>query len=122
MKEYILTYMNKVQKFMDEEMDKCSLDELQDECVEFDAKLSHFQHERLIHLIVTVLFALMGIISIYVMAVTVNVTAIILSVLFLVLLVPYVMHYYFLENSVQKMYRMRDVLISALKKRQAEKA
>ena len=28
----------------------------------------------------------------------------VLAVLFLVLLVPYIRHYYFLENSVQKMY------------------
>jgi hypothetical protein len=34
----------------------------------------------------------------------------VLLALFLVLLVPYIMHYYLLENSVQKMYRQYDKL------------
>jgi len=32
--------------------------------------------------------------------------AVLLSVLFLCLTVPYVMHYYFLENSVQALYKL----------------
>ena len=32
----------------------------------------------------------------------------VLVVLFFVLVVAYVFHYYFLENSVQQMYKMRD--------------
>ena len=34
----------------------------------------------------------------------------ILAVLFLALLVPYIKHYYFLENSVQKMYLIYNKL------------
>jgi len=121
MTEYINTYINSVRIFMDEKMASASYEELAEIIHEFERKIEYFQHERLIHLIVTVLFAIMEIMSIYVTAVTYNVTAVILSIMFLILLVPYVMHYYFLENSVQKMYRMRDELISALKRFQADK-
>lgn len=122
MKEYIKTYMTEINNYIANSMKNVSLDEHLATCKEFDEKLAHFMHERLIHLIVTVLFALMEIISIYVMAVTMNVTAIVLSIMFLVLLVPYVMHYYFLENSVQEMYKMRDTLVKFTREKQADKA
>ena len=77
-------------------------------------QIKFFMHERSIHLIVTVLFALMEIASIYVAAVTLNLVSEILSIMFLILLVPYVLHYYFLENSVQHMYHMRDDIRKAL--------
>ena len=67
-----------------------------------------FQHERLIHLIVTVTFALMTLISM-IASVTICMPLLLaLSLLFLVLLVPYIFHYYTLENEVQKMYTQYD--------------
>ena len=121
MKEYIKAYMNEINSYIEKDMKGSSYDRHATIIREFDNKLSHFMHERLIHLIVTVLFALMEIMSIYVMAVTMNVTAIVLSIMFLILLVPYVMHYYFLENSVQEMYKMRDVLMKFMNEKQADK-
>ena len=41
---------------------------------------------------------------------------IILTVLSLVLLVPYVSHYYLLENNVQRMYKQYDKMIEILDK------
>jgi len=67
-----------------------------------------FQHERLIHLIVTVTFALMTLISMIASVTTGMPLLLILSLLFLVLLVPYIFHYYTLENEVQKMYAQYD--------------
>ena len=63
------------------------------------------QHERHMHLIVMALFALMLFITIGILACTQNITYAILMGLLLVLLIPYVFHYYFLENGVQKLYR-----------------
>ena len=71
-------------------------------------QIGFFQHERLIHLIVTVTFALMTLISM-IASVTICMPLLLaLSLLFLVLLVPYIFHYYTLENEVQKMYTQYD--------------
>ena len=66
--------------------------------------IEFFQHERLIHLIVTMTFALLTVISLglaFFVPYTVP-----LFVLFLALEVPYVFHYYSLENGVQRLQRL----------------
>ena len=79
-------------------------------------QVGFFQHERLIHLIVTVTFALLEIISIALFTIccsmdtaTASVPAIgLLALTVLILLIPYVRHYWILENEVQKMYGQYD--------------
>ncbi len=71
-------------------------------------QISFFSHERLIHLLVTLFFALFTVISMAAFVVTSYPGMGILSILFLVLLIPYIRHYYILENSVQKMYGFYD--------------
>ena len=66
-------------------------------------QIGFFQHERLIHLIVTV-------ISLLAELFLTEPILLVLSLLFLVLLVPYVGHYYLLENGVQKLYEFYDSL------------
>lgn len=113
MKKYILEYMNTVDAFIQNELSSASIERKEEVLSEFLTKIQFFQHERLIHLIVTVLFALLEMSAVYVSLISPSIASIVLSVMFLVLLVPYVMHYYFLENSVQKMYKMRDVIIES---------
>ena len=113
MKKYILEYMNVIDTFIADEMPTASLERKQEVLAEFLTKIQFFQHERLIHLIVTVLFALLEMSAVYVGMISPSIPSAVLSLMFLVLLVPYVMHYYFLENSVQKMYKMRDVIIES---------
>ena len=67
-------------------------------------QISFFQHERLIHLLVTLAFALMELISIVAALLAVHPLVWLLSLLFLVLLVPYLVHYYHLENGTQELY------------------
>ena len=79
-------------------------------------QISFFQHERLIHLIVTVLFAFLEIMSILGTVILSalekgNIALAIMTVLLLVLLIPYIRHYYILENEVQKMYTQYDELL-----------
>ena len=69
-------------------------------------RIKFYQHERLIHLIVTMTFAIMTVISFFILMTSGGTGAILLSLLFLGLTVPYVMHYYFLENSVQALYKL----------------
>ena len=66
--------------------------------------IGFFQHERFIHLIVMFLFAISTVIAFIVIAVTKEMLLIPLAIALLVLLVPYIKHYYFLENQTQALY------------------
>ena len=77
-------------------------------------KIQFYQHERLIHLIVTALFAVMEVICVATLLATSNLWSLALMVMILVLLVPYIGHYYFLENSVQELYLIYDVILSRI--------
>lgn len=79
-------------------------------------QIGFFQHERLIHLIVTVTFAILEMLSIFMTLVSFggeegNPALICLTILILVLLIPYIRHYYILENEVQKMYVQYDKIL-----------
>ncbi len=71
-------------------------------------QIQFFQHERLIHLIVTVLFAILAVLSILANLIITEWAVLALCVMFFVLLIPYVRHYYILENGVQKLYEYYD--------------
>lgn len=71
-------------------------------------QIGFFQHERLIHLIVTITFAILMMLAILCCYLVPNVFFYVLTALFFVLLVPYVGHYYRLENGVQKLYELYD--------------
>lgn len=73
-------------------------------------QIQFFQHERLIHLIVTVLFAVLTVITLLANVFLAEPLLFVLSLLFLVLLIPYIKHYYLLENGVQKLYKYYDAL------------
>ena len=74
-------------------------------------QVSFFQHERLIHLIVTVTFAILTMIALAIYCIAEYMPMLALIVLLLVLLIPYIGHYYTLENEVQKMYQQYDEML-----------
>ncbi len=74
-------------------------------------QIEFFMHERLIHLIVTVLFAVLTVAAILYAVAAPSIGMLLLIVALLCLLVPYIMHYYLLENGVQEMYRQYDELL-----------
>ena len=117
MKKYVQQTMDAVQKYIDEQMKNAPEDKTREVLAEFETKISYFQHERLIHLMVTLAFAaflLFSIFCLFVLPVEFLVAGILLTLIFFGLTIGYVMHYYFLENSVQKMYLMRDDIRSFL--------
>ena len=73
-------------------------------------QISFFQHERLIHLIVTAIFAIVTFLCLLSNIFQPSLSVILLTFVLLILLVPYIRHYYILENSVQKMYTYYDKL------------
>ncbi len=78
-------------------------------------QVSFFQHERLIHLIVTVTFAILTTIALAIYCIAEYIPILVLIALLLILLIPYIGHYYTLENEVQKMYRQYDEILHRVK-------
>ena len=95
-KEYIIQCLND---------ENCDLKQLLDY---HRNKIAFFAHERLVHLLVMILFAICTVMTILAIVIWEKLTLIPLAVLLLVLLVPYIKHYYFLENSVQTLYKYYD--------------
>ncbi|MBP3339836.1 MAG: hypothetical protein J6L69_10595 [Lachnospiraceae bacterium] len=107
MKKRILDYRNKIDTLIQENSPDTNWENILNEHL---TQISFFQHERLVHLIVMVLFALMTFMSIGI-AIIANYSYMFLGTLaLLILLVPYITHYYLLENEVQHMYEQYDII------------
>ena len=107
MKKQIRTYFNEINSYLESN----SKDNTQHVMQNHLNKISFFQHERLIHWLVTLAFAILTMLSFIFLFINPTILTAILTGLFFVLLIPYIFHYYFLENSVQEMYKQYDELI-----------
>ena len=106
MEQRILNY----RKYIDELLMRSDLD-WEAGIKEHLIQISFFQHERLIHLIVTITFAILEVIVIALSVVSFTLGVGLLAIALLILLIPYIRHYYILENEVQKMYRQYDQMV-----------
>ena len=111
MEKRIKNYLKYLEGIRITELSEEELKQLKSELL---TQISFFSHERLIHLLVTLFFALFTVISIVAFVFTSYPGMGVLSILFLILLIPYIRHYYILENSVQKMYGFYDRITLAL--------
>ncbi len=100
-------YINELQRLLNSEDELRNIEEIKKELL---TEIQFWQHERLIHLLVTFLFAVLAVCMIVVMLVSVSIQSLILLAMFLVLLVPYIIHYYVLENGVQTLYVIYEEL------------
>ena len=89
-------------------------DELKKLLAYHDQQIQWMQHERLVHLIVTLFVCLFTMIIFCFSVMQTSVPAIILFVVLLILSGAYLIHYYRLENGVQKWYEMSDQIRKAL--------
>ena len=101
MKEYLSNYVNNLEK--KKEVSKEELEEIL-------VKISFFQHERLIHLIVTFFVGVVACLFLLGFIFSENIFLLPLFLLLMCLFIPYIFHYYFLENNVQKLYKIYDRL------------
>lgn len=106
MEKRILNY----RKYIDELLTRGNLD-WESVIREHLIQISFFQHERLIHLIVTITFAILEVVVIGLCVVSFSIGVGLLAIALLVLLIPYIRHYYILENEVQKMYWQYDQMV-----------
>lgn len=107
MKKRIQSYMAYMDQQLEHNESGLSYEEL---CIEHEKQLAYFMHERLVHLLVTLTFAILAFVTFFMAVMNFSIGMIVLFFAFLILLIPYIMHYYLLENSVQYMYRQYDRL------------
>ncbi|MBP9997431.1 MAG: hypothetical protein KBT19_09250 [Lachnospiraceae bacterium] len=111
MKERILSYRHRIDDSLQGKIEVDSWQRLLDEHL---IQIGFFQHERLIHLLVTLTFAILTVASVLTIIVTQYYPLAALTVLLMILLIPYISHYYLLENEVQKMYAQYDEIIKRI--------
>ena len=107
MKERILNYMAYIDQLLADDAGK-NEEDYEKIMEEHKLQLTFFMHERLVHLLVTLTFALLAFATFFGLVFAFQPGLVVLFIALLVLLVPYIMHYYLLENGVQKMYRQYD--------------
>ncbi len=71
-------------------------------------QIGYLQHERLVHLLVTLFFGLSVLLVFLFLVVRPQLPIGVLLLLLLALLVPYLAHYYRLENGVQRFYHLAN--------------
>ena len=110
MEQRILQYRKQIDEWLAkmDDGEQITQELLREKLEEHLVQVGFFQHERLIHLIVTVTFALLEILAIVLSVISDSLFTLLLPVVILILLIPYIRHYYILENEVQKMYVQYD--------------
>ncbi|MBQ5316448.1 MAG: hypothetical protein J6I96_02735 [Oscillospiraceae bacterium] len=106
---YIKTYMKNTERAIDD--DSTDLEALRQEHL---VQIQFIQHERLIHLMVTIMCCILMFIgfAIYFLS---GITAImIVNGLLLILCFAYLTYYFFIENAVQAMYRQYNRICIAI--------
>lgn len=108
MKKRILDYRTKIDKLLSDGDEAVNWDKILEEHL---VQISFFQHERLVHLIVTVLVAIVFIICFGIAMIAEAYQMFIPAIMLFILFIPYISHYYLLENEVQKMYGQYDRIL-----------
>lgn len=107
MKKYLYDYINEIDNVIKE--DKVTKDIIDEHLI----KIDFFQHERLIHLLVTITYAI--IFLIFVILTFFNQLLSIVVLILMVFLICYVLHYFKLENGVQYLYKQYDMMKNKIK-------
>lgn len=103
MKKYLYEYINYVIN------NKNEID-LEDMLI----KINFFQHERLIHLIITLFYVIMFLI--FLILVSISYIFIIPAFILLIFVIFYIIHYFRLENGVQSLYFLYDEIKNKTKR------
>lgn len=102
MREYLNNYLKETEKLLAKKTI------LKEDIEQLKTKISFFQHERLIHLIVTLFFSLFALI--FMILGVVSYYFLIIFAILIVFVICYIYHYYFLEKKVQYLYKVYDKL------------
>ncbi len=106
MKKYIQDYIKEIENKLKKEISKNDINELKD-------KINFFSHERIVHMFI-MLFCLFALI-VFILLSMENTIFLIPTIIIIILNIFYILHYYFLENSVQYLYKLYDKMNDKLK-------
>ncbi len=109
--EYLQLHERYIGDIIKETSDREKLIELRDFHLR---QISFMQHERLIHLIVTMFVALFAILSFGLCYFVPTIPTGLLSLLLIVLTAAYILHYFRLENGVQRWYHIANEIENLL--------
>ena len=101
MGSYIKAYIRSVEKAIDDE--NTDLEALKREHL---VQIEFIQHERLIHLMVTIMCCILLFIGLCVFFISGLTAFLAVNALLLILDFSYLIYYFFIENSTQKLYRL----------------
>ncbi len=101
MKKYLYDYIKEIDDLLNSNK-KITNDIIEKHLI----KISFFQHERLIHLLVTLFYALVFII--FTVLCFIHYLFIVVTLILVIFLICYVIHYFHLENGVQYLYKQYD--------------
>jgi len=107
---YLKEHENYVKKMLEKNL---SRSELQSLLTHHNKQIQWMQHERLAHLIVMLFVCLFMLLSLGFAVMNTSIATIVLTAFLLVLSVAYIIHYYRLENGMQRCY----LLSGEIKKR-----
>ena len=77
--------------------------------------INFIQHERLIHLLVTLAFAVLLMFCLVISVIQPGFWVLLMILLIISLLIPYIFHYFYLENTAQRWYSLMDELENKIK-------
>ncbi len=107
MREYLGDYIKEVDKKIEEK--NITEKDIENHLI----KIEFFQHERLIHLLVTLAYGIFLFLSVLIFTqIWIFVIVIYIALIFLLF---YVRHYFFLENNVQYLYKQYDKMKNIIK-------
>lgn len=108
MKKYLYDYIKEVDKKIEDK--NTNIEELIKGHLQ---KIKFFQHERLIHLLVTLFYAIF--MMLFLALSLIHYIFIIVFFILIIFLVFYVIHYFRLENGVQYLYKQYDIMIKKVR-------
>ena len=107
MREYLSDYVKEIDKKIEEK--NITEKDIENHLI----KIEFFQHERLIHLLVTLAYGIFLFLSVLIFT-QIWIFVIVIYIV-LIFLLFYVRHYFFLENNVQYLYKQYDKMKNIIK-------
>lgn len=103
MRKYLTEYINELESII-KTKEKISKEDIKI----IETKINWFQHERLIHLLVTIFYSLFTLIFMFLAFISyIFLIPFFIGIIFLLFYIP---HYFFLEKRVQYLYKLYDEL------------
>ena len=103
----MLNKLREYQQWIKKELTKPMKEELREY---HNQKIHEFQHERLIHLLVTLTVGIVLLLSVFATFLIHEPMLYIIDGIFFLLFIPYLFHYRGLENGVQRLYKITDTI------------